>query len=192
MSVTETDDRFVLVDIETTGLSHITDLILEVGMVITDANLEVIDIFDVQIWDSPIYDTTWSMVPAFISNMHTKSGLLDRCRAEGLLPKDAEEQACEFLAGHGALELPMTGSSIHFDRSFLNEDMPRLNEMFGHRNIDVSSIKELCRRFNPELYAKLDTATEKKGAHRAVDDCMDTIGELKFYRDNFMFWTAGQ
>ena len=72
----------------------------------------------------------------------------------------------------------MCGSSVHFDRSFLAESMPTVVNHFSHRNIDVSSVKELCRRLNPELFEKLEWATTPTKAHRAIDDCMDTIGEL--------------
>jgi oligoribonuclease len=189
MSVNTDDDRFVFVDIETTGLDHLTDLILEVGIVITDSDLQLIDMYDVQIWESPTYDRKWESVDAFVRNMHDKSGLYDQCRAEGLIPTDAENLLYEWLDGHGVRNVPLAGSSVHFDRSFLYEDMPKLHSVFGYRNIDVSSIKELCRRVNPDLLAKLDSHTTRKEHHRAVDDCQDTIGELRFYLDNFL-WVA--
>lgn len=180
-------DRFVFVDIETTGLEHTTELVLEIGVIITDLDLQQIDVYDSQVWESPLYDRKWESTDPFVQTMHHGNGLLEQCRAEGQTMQDAEETIAEFLKGHGVDGEPMCGSSVHFDRMFLAEQFPAIAECFSHRNIDVSTLKELCMRLNPELYAKLEGAAPKRERHRVIEDIEDTIGELQFYRDNFLF-----
>lgn len=203
--MTTTDPRFILVDIETTGLTPATEVILEIGMVIADADLEVFDTFETVIWDTPLYDAAKRVLfdkalgntsvsqadqetAQYVVNMHTKSGLWDRCAERGVPLDVAEGEAMDWLKGHGIQpNEPMVGSSVGFDRSFLAEHCPELEELFFYRNIDVSSIKELCSRWNPDLYAKLPVHAPARKLHRAVADCVDTLAELRFYRDNFFF-----
>jgi oligoribonuclease len=180
-------DRFVFVDIETTGLQHETDLVMEIGVIITDLELETIDMYDTQIWESPFYDRKWESVDPFVQTMHHGNGLLEQCRSEGQTQADAEETIADFLRSHGVKDEPMCGSSVHFDRLFLAEQYPSVEDLFSHRNIDVSTLKELCMRLNPDLYAKLADNAPKRERHRVIEDIEDTIGELKFYRDNFLF-----
>lgn len=195
--------RIVWVDIETTGLSHLTDVIVEVGIRITDADLKTIDEYDVTVWDSPYYDRKFEELitraeagetgPNIVLDMHNKSRLWDSARGEGLTPADAEQGVIDFLEGHGvpAEKLPMAGSSVHFDRMMITEQMPALAKCFGHRNIDVSSIKELCKILNPELYSKLDKyGPPKSEKHRALDDLTDTINECAWYAENFLYVTS--
>lgn len=188
------DDRLVLVDIETTGLEVSTELILEVGVRLIEVeSWTTIDEFDVQVWESPVWDKrldTMLRDPAqeYVLKMHQGNGLWDACRAEGMTLTDAEEAVRDFLSGHGpGGGDPMVGSSIAFDRGFLSEQMPSVNDWFHYRNIDVSSLKELCRRLNPDLYARLDDMTEKQNKHRVLDDIEDTQGELRWYIDNFLW-----
>jgi oligoribonuclease len=184
-------DRFVFCDVETTGLEPDSHLLLEVGFIITDAELNKIDDFDVQIWDSPMYDDFWASdsVPEVVRMMHTSSGLIDACRSEGLTQEDAEAQIRGFLEGYGVSPEgdPLVGSSVAFDRNFLALHMPHVASMFHYRNIDVSTVKELCARLNPTLFSKLDDETANRKMHRVLGDLEDTIGELKWYIDNFLF-----
>ena len=189
-----------MVDLETTGLDHMTDVILEVGVQIRAKDLSLIDEFDVQIWDSPYYDRKYEELkvraaagekgPQIVLDMHEKSGLWENAQAEGLTPTDAENTVVDFLKGHGVetYKPPMCGSSVHFDRTFIHESMPTINDCFGYRNIDVSSIKELCKILNPELYTRLDKfGPPKQEKHRVLDDLNDTAGELGWYAENFLW-----
>lgn len=201
--MTELGLRMVWVDIETTGLSHLTDVVLEVGIRITDENLKTIDEFDMTVWDSPYYDRKFEEIgmragagekgPKIVLDMHRESGLWDSARSEGLTPTDAEKGMVDFLEGHGVEKErpPMCGSSVHFDRMMITEQMPGLAACFGYRNIDVSTVKELCKVLNPELYGKLDKYGPKKSErHRALDDLTDTINELAWYAENFLHITS--
>lgn len=197
------DARFFIADIETTGLVAATDVVLEVGFKIYGPDLvEVRDEFDIVIWDSPFYDKVHrglieraaegEQAARYILQMHTDNGLWKDCQENGVSMADAEEAIVDFLTGHGVSNDrktgdPMVGSSIHFDRSFFAEHMPEVDGLFHYRNVDVSSVKELCKRWNPGLYAQLDEGTVKQEKHRAIEDCEDTAGELKFYHDNFFF-----
>lgn len=192
-------DRIVLVDIETTGLDHMTDVILEVGVQIREADLTLVDEFDVQVWDTPYYDKKYDELqvraaagekgPSIVMDMHTKNGLWENAQADGLTPTDAEREIVEFLKGHGVhtYKPPIAGSSVHFDRTFLYEAMPGIVECFGHRNLDISSIKEACKLMNPELYKRLEKfGPPKKETHRVLGDLTDTSNEFAFYAQEFL------
>lgn len=184
-------DRFFWIDIETTGLNPDADLLLEVGIRITDSELDLIDEKDWQLWNTPHYDQVcgenFTNLDEFILNMHTKSGLLEDACSVGMVPAAAEAEIVEWLTGHGVEKSdPMCGSSVQFDRSWLAEWMPSVHKKFSHRNIDISTVKELCRRLNPELYSKLEQHAPKRELHRALPDLQDTITEARFYVDNFL------
>ena len=192
--------RIVWLDIETTGLERELDLILEVGVRITTPELELIDEADVVVWNSPEYDYKYQELEVkakggdkgarYVIDMHDKSGLWRDAQANGLPPREAEQCITDFLDGHGvkADKLPMAGSSVHFDRGFLEVHMPDLLGHWGYRNIDVSSIKEICKVTAPNLYAKLDKyGPQKREKHRVIEDLEDTAGELGWYVENF-FW----
>jgi oligoribonuclease len=196
------DDRMVWVDIETTGLNPLTEIILEVGFRITDAkNLDTLDEFDILVWEPGFYTKKVEAVlestdPAvrYVADMHRKSGLWDAAEREGFTMADAEAQLVDWLASHGVhADVPMKerdplcGSSLHFDRGFLAETFPQVEAAFHYRNIDISTIKELCRRFNRPVYDKLDEYSTKQEKHRVMPDLDDTIGEFRFYRDNFLW-----
>lgn len=193
--------RIVWLDIETTGLEHELDLILEVGVRITTPELELIDEIDTVVWSTPEYDNKQEELrikakagdkgAIYVNNMHTTSGLWYDAQNNGATPKEAETLIMDFLMGHGvpAESLPMAGSSVHFDRGFLETHMPALLKCWGYRNIDVSTIKEVCKLLSPELYTKLDKfGPPKREKHRALDDLEDTANEFKWYADNFL-WT---
>lgn len=192
--------RLVWLDIETTGLNRELDLILEVGVRITTPELELIDDFDVVLWDTPTYDykyqeleakaTSGDEGAAYVWGMHHSSGLWKACQSEGINVRDAETAVLDFLMGHGVqLEKPpMAGSSVHFDRGFLETHMPLLLKCWGYRNIDVSTIKEVCKLLAPELYTKLDKyGPQKRERHRALPDLEDTAGEFGWYVENFLW-----
>ena len=188
------DDRLIFVDIETTGLEPLHEVILEVGVrFVSASDLSAIDEFDITVWDSPQYDKRYENMIRdagyeYVLKMHQASGLWDAARGEGSTLADAEEALIDFVKGHGIENTEaMCGSSIHFDRSFLHEGMPEFERLFSYRNIDVSTLKELCRRYNPMVFEQLDKETNPKKKHRALPDIDDTVEEFRFYHDNFLW-----
>ena len=171
---------FVWVDIETTGLDFKKDKILEVAFVITNDDLE------------PIAMTTHLIktkkrhlrnLDPYVQKMHTKSGLLtDLYRTQTTLA-EVEEHLIAWLDEHEVPKrLPICGSSVHFDRRFLERDMPKLLKRFGYRNIDVSTIGELTKRWNGDAYSEW-SKTRPETAHRALDDILGSIEQLKFHKE---------
>jgi oligoribonuclease len=182
------EDRFIWCDIETSGLIPETGLILEIGFIITDTEFNEIDANAWTVWDTPTYDDF--KFDSFILNMHgdTGSGLITDARGSGWTLKDVKEDVLTWLHGHGIKnnKEPMCGSSVHFDQMWLLHHMPEVANQFHYRHIDTSTVKELCRRLNPSLYAKLDKYTTKRELHRVLPDLEDTISEAKFYSENFL------
>lgn len=184
----------VWVDLETTGLSTEFDVPLELGIVLTDKWGGVIAEESWLIWEGT---THWKLamdnavVTEVVNKMHLKSKLwTDLNTKETVTCRQAEEYALNFLDNnnvkHG--DLPMCGSSIGFDRSFLSVYMPNLERNFHYRNIDVSTLKLLCMDLNPEMYAKMDSHYPNPlKMHRVIPDCYDTIAEYKFYVENFLW-----
>lgn len=192
--MSEATDRFVFIDIETTGLDQTVEDVLEIGVRITDRELDTIDEFDVLIWNTPKYDQRLEqlkLVPdGFVYQMHDKSGLWEAAQGSGVPEDEAERLVADFLRGHGVgpdTEEPMCGSSVQFDRAFLAEQYPVIHNLFSYRNIDTSTIKELCKRLNPKVYEQMEKYTSPQKLHRVIPDIEDTIDELRFYRDNFLF-----
>lgn len=189
------DTRFVITDIESFGLNPERDPILEVGFLICDLEFKVIDTFDIQLWQDGVYDDALKKLrkredkgAKIVFDMHEKSGLWNEAMANGVSPKVAEEECCQWLLDRGVVgKDPMVGSSVHFDRKFFAAQMPDVEAMFFRRNIDISSLKELCRRFNSMIYRRMPEAAPKKEAHRSLSDCMDSMNELKFYTENFLW-----
>lgn len=184
-------DRLVLVDIETTGLDPKINLILEVGVMIVDLDLNIIDDFQICLWDSPMYDmfiSRWAKDPMneYANGMHSKNQLWDECRAVGVPVLEATAKLEGFLVGHGLTKNePMCGSSVAFDRGYLLEHMPTVESMFHYRNVDVSTLKELCAAYNPNVYATLKETVIPLEIHRVLPDLQDTVGELSYYLKNF-------
>ena len=167
-------------DLEMTGLEPLRHVIIEIATLITDDNLVVIaEGPDLVIHASP---EQMKEMGDFVTEMHTKSGLIDAVNASTVTTQEAEAQTLAFLKGHiaEARTIPLCGNSIGTDRRFLQEYMPTLEEFFHYRNVDVSTLKELARRWYPEV---LDALPEKATAHRALDDILESITELAHYRD---------
>lgn len=191
MNVNE-GDLVVWVDIETTGLVVKDGLPLELGILITDLDLKPIAGYSRLIqWGKLDWwtdDEEMHYVSEYVTKMHEASGLRQEYDAGVGQPAGlVERQAITFLESHHAIRYPMAGSNVaNFDRLWIAEYFPGLNDAFHYRNQDISSAKEMCRRWNPEVYAKLPDKVEK---HRVIPDCLDTVEEFRFYRDSFLFTT---
>lgn len=175
------DDALVWVDMEMTGLDPQRDRVLEIATIVTDAALAVIA-------EGPVLaihqdDATLAAMDEWNTRTHGASGLVERVRASRIDEREAERITLDFLAQHVAAgKSPMCGNSICQDRRFMAQHLPRLEAFFHYRNLDVSTVKELARRWAPDLAGQF----VKGGAHLALDDIRDSIRELQFYRDRFI------
>ena len=168
-------------DMEMTGLDPERDRIIEVAIVITNAQLDAVAEAPVLVVHQP--ESVLAAMDDWNKSTHGKSGLLDRVRASRLDEADVEERMLAFLAEHVPSRVsPMCGNSICQDRRFLARSMPRLEAYFHYRNLDVSTLKELVRRWKPEL-AK---GVTKQGKHEALADIHESIEELRYYREHFI------
>ena len=171
----------VWLDMEMSGLDSDRDRILEVAVVVTDAQLGTVAEGPVLVVHQP--DDVLGAMDDWNKTTHARSGLVDRVRASRLSEGEAEEQMLAFLAQHvPAKASPMCGNSICQDRRFLARWMPRLEAFFHYRNLDVSTLKELARRWNPALAR----GVAKQGRHEALADIYESIAELKYYREHFL------
>ena len=171
-------ERLVWIDCEMTGLDLRADALVEVAALVTDSDLEVLgDGVDVVI--RPPREAIEQM-PDVVREMHTASGLLDELAA-GVTLQEAEERVLAYVREHvpDVRKAPLAGNSIGTDRGFLARDMPTLESHLHYRVIDVSSIKELARRWFPKAYYN---SPRKSGGHRALADIRESIQELKYYR----------
>jgi oligoribonuclease len=174
-------DRLVWIDMEMTGLKPETDRILELALIVTDADL--VTVAEAPVWVIHQPDEVLGAMDAWNTGTHGKSGLVDRVRASTCDEARAEAEALAFLTQHVAAKAsPMCGNSICQDRRFLARWMPRLEEFFHYRNLDVSTLKELCRRWKPDLMKGIP----KEGKHEALADVQESIMELRYYRDQFI------
>jgi oligoribonuclease len=165
------------IDMEMSGLAPDIDRILEIALVVTDAQLEVVAQGPVLVVRQP--DEVLAAMDSWNTGVHGKSGLVDKVKASTLDEAAVEAQMLAFLAQHvPAGASPMCGNSICQDRRFLARWMPRLEAWFHYRNLDVSTLKELARRWKPEVARGL----QKEGKHEALADILDSIEELKYYR----------
>ncbi|RNL78742.1 oligoribonuclease [Nocardioides marmorisolisilvae] len=172
------NDRLVWIDCEMTGLDLGADALIEVAALVTDFDLNVLgDGVDVVI--APPRKSLEQMVP-FVTEMHTKSGLLAELGA-GTTLEDAQAQVLAYIREHcpDGSRPPLAGNTVATDRSFLARDMPELEAFLHYRIVDVSSIKELSRRWYPKAYFN---APAKSGGHRALADIQESIEELRYYR----------
>ena len=170
--------NLVWVDCEMTGLDTQNDVLVEIAVLVTDSDLNIIgDGVDLVIKATP---EQISGMNEFVTKMHTDSGLINEI-PNGVSVSDAENLILKYLesAGVAAGKSPIAGNSVYVDRIFISRDMPKLAEYLHYRTIDVSSIKELTRRWYPKVYFNAPTKT---GNHRALGDIKDSIAELSFYR----------
>ena len=172
-------DRIVWIDCEMTGLDTVNDYLVEVACVITDGELNEIGPGFEMVITAP--QERLDVMEPIVVNMHTESGLLPLIPG-GVSLETAHEALFEYVSTHvpEAGKAPLGGSSVHVDRIFLERDMPKLNSYLHYRIIDVSSIKEIVRRWYPRVYF---ASPKKTGNHRALGDIRDSIGELKYYRE---------
>jgi len=180
-SSSQSANNLIWIDMEMTGLQPDSDRILEIAVLVTDPQLNILAESPVWVLHQP--DAVLDAMDAWNKATHAKTGLIARVKASTLGEAQAETQALEFLEQHvPASASPMCGNSICQDRRFLARWMPRLEGYFHYRNLDVSTLKELVRRWKPEL-AKGFT---KEGKHEALADILESIEELKFYRKSVM------
>lgn len=188
----------IIVDVETTGLSYEFDMLLELGMVAIDSDMNVVDTFD-RIVNSPKIRYRLHEVQAaardegddgakFVIAMHAESGLAAALeRGEGADIPEVVEQAADWLQRMNGVGLPMMGSNVQFDRNMLRRHMPSLEAMFHYRNIDVSSIKEWVKAFGGDTYpTHIEPQFSPRKLHRTVADCIDTRDELRIYTELFL------
>ena len=163
-----------------TGLDPAKDVIVEIATLITDDDLQILaEGPDLVVHQS---DEALAVMDPFVEEMHTKSGLLDAIKASTISLEDAGRQTLEFIKAHvtAPRTVPLCGNSIGMDRRFLAVYLPEIEEWLHYRSVDVSSVKELARRWHPEVIAKRPFKT---GQHRALDDIRESVTELQYYRE---------
>ena len=181
------DDRIVWIDLEMTGLDPDRHVIVEVAALVTDAELNILDEgIDLVIHAS---DDELAEMDDFVTNMHDSSGLTEQIKASTVTLEEAEVTVLQFVEKHCAdIRPPLAGNSIATDRTFIRTYMPRLDERLHYRMIDVSTIKELTRRWFPKAYYN---QPDKGLAHRALADIVESIRELDYYRRAVFTATPG-
>ena len=180
-------DRIVWVDCEMTGLDLGSDALVEVACVVTDAELHELDAGVTVVIRPP--DAPFAAMPDIVRDMHTASRLIEEI-PNGTTLEAAERIVLDYVRSHVAepRKAPLAGSSVYVDRGFLARDMPELDAYLHYRLIDVSSIKELVRRWYPRVYFN---SPPKRGNHRALADARESIAELRYSRDAVMVPGAG-
>lgn len=200
-------DLMVFVDIENFGLAHRTDPILEIGVHLVDNDFKVVNTFSTPVWDPTVSPGRHDILVAdaayepnekrrenaqYVLDLHTNNGLFEEAQKFGLSFKLAERQVKDFLKDNHAEGSPMYGASVQFDRESLRTWMPGAHDAFHYRNVDVSTLKTLCQRFSPKMYAGLAEDVPWETDHR-VDNCLKgTVAELDWYATNFLFIPGGQ
>jgi oligoribonuclease len=181
------DTHLVWVDMEMTGLRPEVDRIIEVAVVVTDGNLEVLAQGPVLAIHQP--DAVLAAMDAWNTATHGRSGLTERVRTSTVTEAEAQMRLIDFLRPWVPPgKSPMCGNSICQDRRFMARTMPELEAYFHYRNLDVSTVKELCKRWRPEVAR----AFAKRSAHTALADIEESIDELRHYREHFFRLTATQ
>lgn len=170
------------IDLEMTGLDPTRHVIVEIATLLTDDDLEII----AEGPDLVVHQSSEALahMDDFVTNMHTRSGLLPKIETSPISVDDACAQTLEFLQAHipEAGTVPLCGNSIGTDRRFLAAQMPAIEEFLHYRSVDVSTVKELIKRWNPAL---LSAAPKKAEGHRAMDDIRESVNELRYYRSTF-------
>ena len=181
------EENLIWIDLEMTGLDTINDQIIEIATIVTDKDLEILA-------EGPVLairqaEALLAGMDEWNRKQHGESGLIDRVRGSSVDEVEAEAQTLDFLRQWvPAGKSPMCGNSICQDRRFLARCMPKLEQYFHYRNLDVSTLKELARRWRPEV-AK---GFEKESRHLALQDIRDSIDELRYYREHFITLDADQ
>ena len=174
-------NRLVWIDLEMTGLRPDADRIIEMALVVTDHDLTTVA--EATVWVIRQDDATLAGMDPWNQGTHGRSGLIEKVKASTLTEGEAEAAALAFLAVHVPPKVsPMCGNSICQDRRFLARWMPALEDFFHYRNLDVSTLKELCKRWRPDVARGF----EKDTKHTALADVYESIDELKYYRTNFL------
>jgi oligoribonuclease len=174
-------NALVWIDLEMTGLDPNTDHILEIATIITDSELNIVAQGPVLAVRQP--DAVLAAMDEWNKRTHGASGLIERVKASTLNIADVERQTLEFIQPFVPKnKSPLCGNGICQDRRFLARLMPQLEAWVHYRNLDVSTLKELVRRWKPEIY----DGFEKKNTHKALDDILESIAELKYYREHFI------
>lgn len=175
------NNNLIWIDLEMTGLSPERDVIIEIATLVTDADLNILA-------EGPALaihqcDAVLAGMDEWNTRQHGGSGLTDRVRSSTVATRDAEQATLDFLSVWVLRgKSPMCGNSICQDRRFLARHMPRLESYFMYRNLDVSTLKELARRWYPDVFAGFS----KNSSHLALDDIRDSVAELQHYRNNML------
>ena len=173
--------HLIWIDMEMTGLKPESDRIIEVAVVITDQKLDLVAEGPVRVVHQ--VDSIVDGMDSWNKGAHGRSGLIDKVKASALTEAEVEAETLAFLGQHLPPGVsPMCGNSVCQDRRFLARYMPRLEAYFHYRNLDVSTLKELARRWKPEVMAGLS----KQGKHEALADIYESIEELKYYREHLL------
>lgn len=171
-------DRLVWIDLEMSGLDPSRERILEIATIVTDGQLEIVAEGPELVVHQP--DELLVAMDDWNREHHGASGLTERVRSSTVSEEEAERLTVEFVSAHvRAKAAPLAGNSVHQDRLFLARYMPKLETYLHYRNVDVSTVKELVRRWHPKAFEARPT---KKGSHRALDDIRESIEELRYYR----------
>lgn len=173
--------NLVWLDMEMTGLDPEKDRIIEVAMIVTDSQLNILAQSEVYVIHQP--DDIIDHMDKWNTTTHTRTGLISKVKASTWTEAKVEQKLLDFMAQWvPENSTPMCGNSIHQDRRFMVRYMPKLEAYFHYRNLDVSTLKELAKRWNPAILKGL----VKKGAHQALEDITESIEEMRYYREHFL------
>lgn len=177
--------NLVWLDMEMTGLNPDVDRIIEVAMIVTDSDLNILAQSEVYVIHQP--DSIIDHMDEWNTATHNRTGLVNKVKSSTLSEAEVEQKLLTFMMQWVPEKTtPMCGNSIHQDRRFMVRYMPKLEAYFHYRNLDVSTLKELAKRWNPAIVKGL----VKKGAHQALDDIQESIEEMQYYRDHFLKLTS--
>lgn len=175
------NENLIWIDLEMTGLDTTRDAIIEIATIVTDKQLEILAEGPVLAIHQP--DEVLEAMDGWNTRQHNASGLVERVRTSGIDAREAERQTLDFVSRYVEKSYsPMCGNSICQDRRFMARLMPELEAFFSYRNLDVSTLKELAKRWAPAVASGFN----KQGAHLALDDIRESIAELRYYREHIM------